>query len=117
MGELKNDTNPGNEEISPLEELIHKKNDETKALRKLLKALEEDEIKTSHNHKTNDKWEKTTKISCILGVLLFPLTISTASFAQLPTLKANTRTTMPACFAPAKIDLTNPLSSKVYRDG
>lgn len=55
MGELKNDTNPGNEEISPLEELIHKKNDETKALRKLLKALEEDEIKTSHNHKTNDK--------------------------------------------------------------
>lgn len=61
--------------------------------------------------------KKTTKISCILGTLLFSLTISTASFAQLPTLKANTRTTMPAGFAPAKIDLTNPLPSKVYRDG
>lgn len=48
---------------------------------------------------------------------MFSLTISTASFAQLPTLKANTRTTMPAGFAPAKIDLTNPLPSKVYRDG
>lgn len=55
MGELKNTTNPGTEEISPLQELIHKKNDETKALRKLLKALEEDEIKTNLNHKTNDK--------------------------------------------------------------
>lgn len=55
MGELKNDTNPGNEEISPLEELIHKKNDETKALRKLLKALEEDGIKTNINPKINNK--------------------------------------------------------------
>ncbi|MBV2246684.1 MAG: hypothetical protein KUL83_05940 [Lentimicrobium sp.] len=57
MGELKNTTNPGTEEISPLQELIHKKNDETKALRKLLKALEEDEIKTNLNPKqtTNEK--------------------------------------------------------------
>lgn len=57
MGELKNTTNPGNEneEISPLQELIHKKNNETKALRKLLKALEEDEIKANINPKTNTK--------------------------------------------------------------
>ncbi len=57
MGELKNTTNPGNENegISPLQELIHKKNNETKALRKLLKALEEDEIKANINPKTNSK--------------------------------------------------------------
>ena len=57
MGELKNTTSQVNDEISPLQKLIHKKNDETKALRKLLKALEEDGIKTNVNPKqtSNEK--------------------------------------------------------------
>ncbi len=48
MGNTKNNMDPGDEEISPLKKLIHQKNNETKALKKLLKALEEDE-----NNKTN----------------------------------------------------------------
>jgi len=57
MGNQKNNTSPGDEEISPLKKLIHKKNDETKALRKLLKALENDGIKTNDkpNSKSNEK--------------------------------------------------------------
>lgn len=55
MGDQKNNTKPGDEEISPLKKLIHQKNDETKALRKLLKALEEDGIKTNINPKINNK--------------------------------------------------------------
>lgn len=55
MGDQNNITSPGDEEISPLKELIHKKNNETEALRKLLKALEEDGIKTNLNPKINDR--------------------------------------------------------------
>ena len=40
MGNQKNNTSPGDEEISPLKKLIHKKNEENKAFKKLLKALE-----------------------------------------------------------------------------
>lgn len=55
MGDQKNNTNPDDEDISPLKVLIHKKNNETEALKKLLKALEEDVIKTNINPKLNDK--------------------------------------------------------------
>lgn len=55
MGDQNNNTSPGDEEISPLKELIHKKNNETEALKKLLKALEEDVIKTNINPKTTNK--------------------------------------------------------------
>ena len=60
MGNQKNNINPGDEEISPLKKLIHQKNNETKALKKLLKALEEDGNKTNVNpdcyrNQTNEK--------------------------------------------------------------
>jgi len=61
MGHQKHKSGPGDEGISALMQLIHKKNDETKALKKLLKALENDGIKTNikpnskSNEKTNDQ--------------------------------------------------------------
>lgn len=61
--------------------------------------------------------KKTTHINCILGALLFSLVISTAAFAQKPAFKTNTLTDLPADFVPTKVDLPNPLPSKVYRDG
>lgn len=61
MGQHKIKKGSGEEEISPLQMLLHKKNNETEALRKLLKALENDGIKTNvkpnsiSNEKTNDQ--------------------------------------------------------------
>lgn len=55
MGNQKNNMEPGDEEISPLKKLIHQKNNETKALKKLLKALEEDGNKTNVKPQTNEK--------------------------------------------------------------
>ena len=55
MGDLKNNKNKDEEDISLLKELIHKKRDETEALKNLFKALEQDGIKTNPKPKTNDK--------------------------------------------------------------
>ena len=55
MGDLKNNTSKDEEDISLLKKLIHKKRDETEALKNLFKALEEDGIKTNPNPKKNNK--------------------------------------------------------------
>ncbi len=60
---------------------------------------------------------KITNINCILGALFFSLAIVNTAFAQKPNFDANIRTGLPADFAAKKVDLSNPLPSKVYRDG
>ncbi len=55
MSDSKNNANNDEKDISLLKELIHKKRDETEALKNLFKALEEDGIKTNLNPKTTDK--------------------------------------------------------------
>jgi hypothetical protein len=58
MGELKKEANPGEEEILSIKKLVHQKNNETKALKKLLKALEEDGNKTIVKTKTTENEQK-----------------------------------------------------------
>ena len=60
---------------------------------------------------------KITNMNCIIGALLFSLAIANSAFAQKPGFKTDARTGVPAGFVAAKADLSNPLSSKIYRDG
>jgi hypothetical protein len=60
---------------------------------------------------------KITKLNLLLGTLLFSFALVNTTFAQAPNFKTNTLTQVAADFMPAQVDLSNPLPSKVYRDG
>ena len=61
--------------------------------------------------------KKITNFKLLLGTFLFSFAIATSAFAQAPNSKTNTLTQAESGFIPAKLDLSNPLPSKVYRDG